>query len=67
MLPAEDLFGYVYVLIHDLMLAGAVAVPRPGPAPACSDVELLAIAEVRHPSRVRGSDQWTGPGNDLAA
>jgi Transposase DDE domain len=22
---------------------------------------------VKHPSRVRGADQWTGPGNDLAA
>jgi hypothetical protein len=22
---------------------------------------------VKHPSRVRGPDQWTGPGNDLAA
>ena len=138
MLPTEDLFVYVYVLIHDLMLAGAIAVPsRPGPAPACTDAELLAIAEVRHllgrrseagflaevardwghlfphlphqseanrrtrwlwgafeqlrvtlaarlpeddcqqvdttalpvrhPSRVRGPDGWTGPGNDLAA
>jgi len=138
MLPTEDLFVHVYVLIHDLMAAGAIVVPRrPGPAPACSDAELLAIAEVRHllgrrseagflaevardwghlfpvlpcqseanrrtrwlwgafeqlratlaarlpeddcqqvdtsalpvkhPSRVRGPDQWTGPGNDLAA
>ena len=138
MLPTEDLFVYVYVLIHDLMLARAVVVPgRPGPSPACSDAELLTIAvvrhlpgrrseagflaevardwrhlfpvlpcqseanrrtrwlwgafeqlrsvlaarlpedgcqqvdtsalPVRHPSRVRGPDQWTGPGNDLAA
>jgi IS5 family transposase len=138
MLPTEGLFVYVYVLIHDLMLARAVVVPgRPGPAPACSDAELLAIAVVRHlpgrrseagflaevardwghlfpalphqseanrrtrwlrgafeqlrtvlaarlpeddcqqvdtsalpvkhASRVRGPDQWTGPGNDLAA
>ena len=138
MLPTEDLFVYVYVLVHDLMAAGYIKVPpRPGPAPACSDAELLAIAEVRHllgrrseagflaevardwghlfprlphqseanrrtrwlwgafeqlritlaarlpeddcqqvdtsalpvkhPSRVRGSDGWTGPGNDLAA
>jgi hypothetical protein len=137
-LPTEELFVYVYVLVHDLMLARAVVVPgRPGPAPACSDAELLAIAVVRHllgrrsesgflaevardwghlfpvlphqseanrrtrwlwgafeqlrsalaarlpeddcqqvdtsalpvkhPSRVRGPDQWTGPGNDLAA
>ena len=135
MLPTEELFVYVYVLIHDLMLGGAIVVPdRPGPAPACTDAELLAIAIVRHllagaaragflaevardwghlfprlphqsrpaagpagcggrssrsgsrwrpkddcqrvdtsalpvkhPSRVRGPDRWTGPGNDLAA
>jgi hypothetical protein len=138
MLPTEDLFVYVYVLIHDLMLAGCINVPaRPGPEPACSDGELLAIAVVRHllgrrseagflaevardwshlfpvlphqseanrrtrwlwgafeqfratlaarlpeddcqqvdtsalpvkhASRVRGPDGWTGPGNDLAA
>jgi hypothetical protein len=138
MLPTEELFVYVYVLVHDLILAGAVQIPRrPGPAPACTDAELLAIAQVRHllgrrsesaflaevardwghlfpvlphqseanrrtrrpwgafeqlrailaarlpeddcqqvdttalpvkhPSRVRGADQWTGPGNDLAA
>jgi IS5 family transposase len=138
MLPTEDLFVYTYVVIHDLMICGAIAVPpRPGPRPACSDAELLAIAVVRHllgrrseagflsevardwghlfpvlphqseanrrtrwlwgafeqfraalavrlpeddcqqvdtsalpvkhPSRVRGPDQWTGPGNDLAA
>jgi hypothetical protein len=138
MLPTEELLVYVYVLVHDLMLAGAIVVPgRPGPSPACSDAELLAIAvvrhllgrrsesgflaevgrdwghlfpalpcqseanrrtrwlwgafeqlritlaarlpeddcqqvdtsalPVRHPSRVRGPDQWTGPGNDLAA
>src|SRR5512142_876037 len=46
---AEDLFVYVYVLIHDLMAAGAITVPpRPGPAPACTDAELLAIAVARH-------------------
>jgi Transposase DDE domain len=134
----EDLFVYVYVLIDDLITAGAIAIPRrPGPAPACSDSELLAIAlarhllgrrseagfldevardwahlspvlpcqseanrrirwlwgafeqfraalaarvpeegcqqidtsalPVKHPSRVRGPDSWTGPGSDLAA
>ena len=32
MLPTEDLFVYVYVLIHDLVIAGSIAVPaRPGP------------------------------------
>ena len=49
MLPAEDLFVYVYVLIDDLVSARVIAIPRrPGPAPACSDAELLAIAQVRH-------------------
>jgi hypothetical protein len=138
MLPTEELFVYVYVLVHDLIVSGAVQIPRrPGPAPGCTDAELLAIAQVRHllgrrsesaflaevardwghlfpvlphqseanrrtrwlwgafeqlrgilaarlpeddcqqvdtsalpvkhPSRVRGADQWTGPGNDLAA
>ena len=138
MLPTEDLFVYVYVLVDDAISSGAIAIPaRPGPAPACSDAELLAIALVRHllgrrseagflaevardwahlfpklphqseanrrtrwlwgafeqlravlaarlpaddcqqvdttalpvkhTSRVRGADQWTGPGNDLAA
>jgi hypothetical protein len=29
MLPAEDLFVYVYVLVHDLIMAGFVAIaPR---------------------------------------
>ncbi len=138
MLPTEDLFVYVYVLVDDAISSGAIAIPpRPGPAPACTDAELLAIALVRHllgrrseagflaevardwahlfpvlphqseanrrirwlwgaseqlraalaarlpeddcqqidtsalpvkhASRVRGPDQWTGPGNDLAA
>ena len=49
MLPTEDLFVYVYVLIHDLIIAGLVAIPpRPGPAPGCSDAELLTIVMVRH-------------------
>ena len=49
MLPTEDLFVYVYVLVDDAISSGAIAIPpRPGPAPACSDAELLAIALVRH-------------------
>ena len=49
MLPTEDLFVYVYVLIDDLVTARIIAIPRrPGPAPACSDAELLAITLVRH-------------------
>jgi len=138
MLPTEDLFVYVYVLVDDATSSRAVAIAaRPGPAPACSDAELLAVALVRHllgrrseagflaevardwahlfpalphqsqanrrirwlwgafeqlramlaarlpaddcqqvdttalpvkhTSRVRGPDGWTGPGNDLAA
>jgi hypothetical protein len=138
MLPTEDLFVYVYVLVDDAIRSGAIVIaPRPGPAPACSDAELVAVALVRHllgrrseagflaeigrdwahlfprlphqseanrrirwlwgafeqvrvmlaaqvpeddcqqvdtsalpvkhTSRVRGPDQWTGPGNDLAA
>ena len=49
MLPTEDLFVYVYVLVDDAIGSRAIAIPaRPGPAPACSDAELLAIALVRH-------------------
>ncbi len=50
MLPTEDLFVYVYVLIDDLITAGSIAVPsRPGrPGPGCSDAELLTIATTRH-------------------
>jgi hypothetical protein len=125
-------------MVDDAIISRAIAIPaRPGPAPACSDAELLAIALVRHllgrrseagflaevardwahlfpvlphqseanrrirwlwgafeqlramlaarlpeddcqqvdttalpvkhTSRVRGPDGWTGPGNDLAA
>ena len=137
MLPTEDLFVYVYVLIHDLIGAGAVAIPaprapnRPAATPSCSPsrwcatcwagergripgrggprlgapvpaaaapkrgepADPLAVGRIRavpgdaggpaarrrlpagrhlraagqHTSRVRGPDQWTGPGNDLAA
>jgi DDE family transposase len=49
MLPTEDLFVYVYVVVDDAIAAGAIAIPsRPGPVPGCSDGELLAIALVRH-------------------
>jgi hypothetical protein len=48
-LLTEELFVYVYVLVHDPILSGAIRIPRrPGPAPACPDAELLSIAEVRH-------------------
>jgi hypothetical protein len=49
MLPTEDLFVHVYVLVDDAIAAGEVTIPaRPGPTPACSDAELLTIALVRH-------------------
>jgi hypothetical protein len=48
MLPTEDLFVYVYELVDDALRSGAIAIAtRPGPAPGCSDAELLAIAVVR--------------------
>ena len=43
------------------------ACPRsPAPGNDCQQVDTSALP-VKHPSRVRGPDQWTGPGNDLAA
>jgi hypothetical protein len=49
MVPLADLFVRVYVLVDDALAGGAVAVPpRPGPAPACSDAEVLTVALVRH-------------------
>jgi hypothetical protein len=49
MLPTADLFVEVYVLVDDALASGALRVPpRPGPAPACTDAEVLTIALVRH-------------------
>src|SRR5919201_6197866 len=49
MMPLGDLFVHVYVLVDDALADGSVAVPRrPGPAPACSDAEVLTLALVRH-------------------
>ena len=49
MMPLGDLFVHVYVLVDDAMGGGQVPVPRrPGPAPACSDAEVLTLAVVRH-------------------
>jgi len=48
-MPTADLFLHVYVLIDDALRSGAVAIPpRPGPAPACSDAEVLTLALARH-------------------
>ena len=47
--PLADLFLNVYVWIDDACRDGHLIIPaRPGPVPACSDTELLAIAVVRH-------------------
>ena len=49
MLPTAELFVHVYVLVDDALGGGAVPVPRrPGPAPRCSDAEVLTVALVRH-------------------
>jgi hypothetical protein len=49
MLTTELLFVYVYCLVDDTIKAGVLLIPRrPGPAPACTDAELLTIALVRH-------------------
>jgi hypothetical protein len=49
MLATELLFVYVYCLVDDAIKAGALLIPRrPGPAPDCTDAELVTIALVRH-------------------
>jgi hypothetical protein len=49
MLPTGELFVRVYVLIDDLIAAGAIVIPpRWGPDPKCGDAELLTTAMVRH-------------------
>ena len=49
MMPTADLFVHVYVHVDDALTDGAVPRPlRPGPAPACTDAEVLTIALVRH-------------------
>ncbi len=49
MLATELLFVYVYCLVDDAIKADVLSIPRrPGPAPACTDAELLTIALVRH-------------------
>jgi transposase len=54
MVPTELLFVYLYCLIDDMITDGALVIPpRPGPAPACTDAELLTIAVARHLLRRR--------------
>jgi hypothetical protein len=49
MLPLRDLFVEVYVRIADAIEMEALPIPRrPGPAPACTDAEVLTLAIVRH-------------------
>jgi hypothetical protein len=49
MMPVVDLFVQVYVLVADAVETGAVSIAaRPGPAPRCSDSEVLTMAIVRH-------------------
>jgi hypothetical protein len=49
MLATELLFVYAYCLVDDEVRTGVLSIPRrPGPAPACTDAELLTIAVVRH-------------------
>jgi Transposase DDE domain len=59
MLPTEDLFVHLYVLVDDAVTDGAVAIPpRPGPVPACSDAEVLTVALVRHVLGRRSEASW---------
>ena len=49
MLPLADRFVHVDVLVDQAVSTGLVRIPRrPGPAPACTDAEVLTIALVRH-------------------
>jgi hypothetical protein len=49
MLPMADLLVHAFIFVDDAVTGGEVAVPRrPGPAPRCSDAEVLTVALVRH-------------------
>ena len=64
MLPTEDLFVHLYVLVDDTVADGAVAIPpRPGPVPACPDAEVLTVALGSAPARppLRGRLAGRGP------
>jgi Transposase DDE domain len=60
MLTIELPFACVYCLIDDAITAGVLSIPRrPGPAPACTDAELLTIAVARHlPGRRSEKASW---------
>ena len=59
MLPAEDLFVHVYVMVDDAIACGAIAIaPRPGPTPGCSDAEILAMTMVRPLGRRTRPGSW---------
>jgi len=48
-MPTLELLLHTYVLVDDALRSGAVVIPRrPGPVPACSDTEVLALALARH-------------------
>jgi hypothetical protein len=68
MLPAEDLFVHVYVLVDDAIIDKAVVIPpRPGPVPACSDAGVLTVALVRRlPGRRSGAGWLAGVRRDRA-
>jgi hypothetical protein len=59
MLPTEDLFVHIYVLVDDAIMDKAVVIPaRPGPVPACSDAEVLTVALARHVLGRRSEAGW---------
>ncbi|WP_017596721.1 IS982 family transposase [Nocardiopsis potens] len=59
MLPLSLLLVHLYVLIDDAIKTGAVTVPRrPGPAPACTDAEVLTIALARHLHGSTSESAW---------
>ncbi|MRH93597.1 transposase [Nocardia sp. SYP-A9097] len=59
MLPLEDLFVHLYVLIDDAIKDGVIAVPRrPGPVPGCTDAEVLTVAVARHVRGVTSENAW---------
>jgi hypothetical protein len=59
MLALSDLFVHLYVLIDDTIQDDIIAIPAlPGPAPACSDAEVLTITLARHLQGVTSENVW---------